>query len=301
MWSFFGELLRRTDGPCTLIVMDDEYRAQPRQYQVYPKHILIFLGAAALTLALLVVSLMAFTPLRDLIPGYGTTELRSNTRRTAMRLAALQDSLETQQQYMAQLRHILTGQFDTTLVRPVYPTDEGVSISGELAEVAAEPSSENWADHEQPALPVTRMPVAAEVPFKVISEGERYLSSLQLPALSPVGGFLTRGFDARTGHYAVDIAVEEGTMVRSVGDGYVIFADWTQKGGYAIIVQHADGYVSVYQHNQRLLKRVGDRVHTREAVAVSGNSGEFTTGPHLHFEFWNNGLAQDPRPYLVGL
>ena len=84
MWSFFGELLRRTDGPCTIIVMDDEYRAQPRQYLVHPQRILIFLGVAALTLALLVASLMAFTPLRDLIPGYGTTELRSNARRTAM-------------------------------------------------------------------------------------------------------------------------------------------------------------------------------------------------------------------------
>jgi len=302
MWSFFTELLRRTDGPCTVILMDEEYREQPRQYVVQPRHLLIALGVGALTLTLLVVSLMIFTPLRDLIPGYGTTELRNNAQRAAVRLAALQDSLDAQEQYMAQLRHIMTGQFDTTLVSPVYPTEERVSISGERAEVAAEPQSENWADHQQPALPVARMPVTAEAPFTVISsEGERYLSSLQLPALSPVGGYLTRGFDARTGHYAVDIATEEGTMVRAVGDGYVIFADWTQKGGYAVVVQHADGYVSVYKHNERLLKRVGDRVHSREAVAVSGNSGEFTTGPHLHFELWNNGLAQDPRPYLMGL
>ena len=145
------------------------------------------------------------------------------------------------------------------------------------------------------------MPVDEAAPFRVISAGAQYLASLQLPALPPVGGVLTRGFDARTGHYAVDIAVEEGTLVRAVGDGYVIFADWTQKGGYAIAVQHADGYVSVYKHNQRLLKRVGDRVRSREAVAVSGNSREFTTGPHLHFELWNNGLAQDPRSYLAGL
>lgn len=301
MWSFFAELLRRTDGPCTVIVMDDEYREQPRQYRVHPQHVLLTLGLATLALALLVISLMAFTPLRDFIPGYGTTELRNTARRAAVRLAALQDSLEAQQQYMAQLRHIMTGQLDTTLASPIYPAEERVSVSGERAELAAEPPSENWTDHEQPALPIARLPVSAEAPLKLISDGQRYLPSLQLPALSPVGGFLSRGFDARTGHYAVDIAVEEGTMVRAVGDGYVIFADWTQKGGYAIVVQHADGYLSVYKHNQRLLKRVGDRVRSREAVAVSGNSGEYTTGPHLHFELWNNGLAQDPRPYLVGL
>ncbi len=281
--------------------MDDEYLEQPRHHHVHPKHMMIFFGVAALTLALLVMALMAFTPLRDLIPGYGTTELRTNARRAAVRLAALQDSLEAQQQYMAQLRHIMTGQFDTTLVSTAYPTEEGVSISGERAEVIADPPSENWTDHEQPALPIARMPVNNETPFTVISNGERYLSSLQLPALSPVSGFLTRGFEARNGHFAIDIATEEGTLVRAIGDGYVIFADWTQKGGYALAVQHADGYVSLYKHNERLLKRTGDRVHSREAVAVSGNSGEYTTGPHVHFELWNNGLAQDPRLYLVGL
>ena len=301
MWSFLIDLIRRPDEPCTVIVMDDEYREQPRQYKIHPQRLLIALGGTALTLALVLVSLLIFTPLRDLIPGYGTTQLRNNARLAAVRVAALQDSLAAQQQYMAELRHIMTGWVDTTLVTPAVPSDEAPAEADDLAEVATEPSSEDWADHEQPALPIARMPVDEAAPFRVISAGAQYLAALQLPTLPPVGGVLTRGFDARTGHYAVDIAVEEGTMVRAIGDGYVIFADWTQKGGYAIAVQHADGYVSVYKHNQRLLKRVGDRVHSREAVAVSGNSGEFTTGPHLHFELWNNGLAQDPRSYLVGV
>lgn len=301
MWSFLIDLLRHTDGPRTVIVMDDEYREQPRQYRVHPHRLLSVLGGTALVLALLLMSLLIFTPLRDLIPGYGTTALRDDARLTAARLAALQDSLATQQHYMDELRQLMTGWIDTTLTTPATPAAETLSVASELAELTAEPPSENWADHEQPALPIPRMPVGQEAPFRVVSAGTHYLASLQWPALPPVGGFLTRGFDARTGHYAVDIAAEEGTMVRTVGDGYVIFADWTQKGGYAIAVQHADGYVSIYQHNQRLLKRVGDRVRSREAVAVSGNSGEFTSGPHLHFELWNNGLAQDPRSYLVGL
>ena len=80
----------------------------------------------------------------------------------------------------------------------------------------------------------------------------------------------------------------------------MIFADWTHEGGYTVTVQHADGYLTVFKHNQRLLKRVGDRVRAREAVAMSGNSGEITTGPHLHFELWHNGLAQDPSFYFIG-
>jgi murein DD-endopeptidase MepM/ murein hydrolase activator NlpD len=113
-------------------------------------------------------------------------------------------------------------------------------------------------------------------------------------------GFPTRDFDARDGHYGVDIAVSEGAFVRSIGEGYVVMADWTQDGGYTVAVQHGNGYLSVYKHNKRLLKQVGDRVKARDALAVSGNSGEMTTGPHLHFELWRHGLAQDPRSYIAG-
>lgn len=81
----------------------------------------------------------------------------------------------------------------------------------------------------------------------------------------------------------------------------MVFADWTYTGGHTIIVQHANGFLSVYKHNEQLLKQVADRVSVREGLAISGNSGEFTTGPHLHFELWNNGLAQDPGAYLLGL
>jgi murein DD-endopeptidase MepM/ murein hydrolase activator NlpD len=123
---------------------------------------------------------------------------------------------------------------------------------------------------------------------------------LELPLRPPVDGFLTRGFDAQGGHFAIDIAVEMGSPVRCVGDGYVVFADWTQDGGYTVAVQHAEGYLSIYKHNKQLLKRVGDRVQSRETIAISGNTGEITTGPHLHFEFWRNGLAQDPSEYFVG-
>jgi len=79
----------------------------------------------------------------------------------------------------------------------------------------------------------------------------------------------------------------------------VVFADWTDAGGWTVAVQHADGYLSVYKHNGRLLKRVGDRVRNRETVALSGDTGEVTSGPHLHLEIWRDGLAQDPAAFLI--
>jgi murein DD-endopeptidase MepM/ murein hydrolase activator NlpD len=147
--------------------------------------------------------------------------------------------------------------------------------------------------HNQPAIAASGFPATGD---------ESYVRpNMSLPIQSPVEtGFTTREFDADNAHFGIDLAVSEGTRVRAVSEGYVVLADWTQEGGYTMAVQHADGYLSVYKHNKRLLKQTGDHVKARETLAVSGNSGEVTTGPHLHFELWRNGLAQDPRPYVIG-
>lgn len=303
MWSFLAEFVGDVDDAYTILVMDEECREHPRRYVVRPRHLWMLVGTSVTLLATGLLCLVVLTPLREVVPGYGTAELRRDARLAALRVATLEDSLETRREYMEHLRQVLMGE-----VRPAPQEGEdnasapepAFSVTGELAEVAPDPVSEHWEDHVQPAVPIEHMPLDVPEGVPVASSPETYVPSLPVPALWPVQGFLTRRFDARTGHFAIDIAVEEGTMVRSIGDGYVIFADWTHEGGYALAVQHADGYVSIYKHNKRLLKRVGDRVRAREAVAVSGNSGEVTTGPHLHFELWRDGLAQDPRAYLVG-
>jgi len=254
-------------------------------------------------IALAIVSALVFTPLRELIPGYGTERLRQEARLNVLRVEAMSDSLDVQRNYLNQLRYLMLGKSDSSNIASGLPPEPALAVSGDLAEVAGDPLSDNWTDHRQPAVSLERLPVdtKATIPVVTASDEERYISSLRFPVLPPVEGYLSRGFDARTGHYAIDIAVEEGSMVHAIGDGHVIFADWTHEGGFTLAIQHADGYVSVYKHNQRLLKRVGDRVRDRENVAVSGNSGEVTTGPHLHFELWHNGLAQDPHLYLIGL
>lgn len=303
MWAFLAEFIRRDRDTYTIVVMDEEGVDPPRQYRVHPRQVLRTLAGALSVMVLLAMALAAFSPLEEIIPGATTADMRDDAREHAVRLAALEDSLAVQEQYITQLRRLMTGQIDTSVVlaNEAPPSLSGAA-TGELAEVAAEPPTENWTDHQQPALSIQRMPAVRgeRPPVRTAAAEGRYLSNLSFPVMPPVQGLLTRGFDARASHFAVDIAVEEGTIVRAIGDGYVILADWTHDGGYTTAVQHADGFVSVYKHNQRLLKRVGDRVRDRDAVAVSGNSGEISTGPHLHFELWRNGLAQDPRYFLIG-
>jgi murein DD-endopeptidase MepM/ murein hydrolase activator NlpD len=299
MFSFLSEFTRNVDAPSTIIVMDAEGYEQPRHYHIVPRHVLFFGLVAAGFMAVVLLCVIIFTPVRELIPGYGTAEMRQNARLNELRVIALQDSLEAQGGYALQLRNLMLGQIDTSSIATMAAQLPGTPET-EAQDPGEVEQSSNWADHRQPAISLERMEAGREIPFRLASISGRTLPSVLFPALPPVEGFITRTFEARTGHYAVDIAVQEGTIIRSIGDGYVIFSDWTHEGGYAIAVQHSDGYVSVYKHNERLLKRIGDRVRTRDEIAISGNSGEISSGPHLHFELWHDGLAQDPRNYFVG-
>ncbi len=295
MVSFLKEFTRNADRPRTIIVMDGDQMAEPRRYDILPKRLLWAAGAVAAAVALLVVGLVAVTPVRKILPGYGSVALRQDARLNAVRLASLQDSLRAQTEYMARLQRYFAGDFDPPDSAIIDPASSAAWVDED--ELPPPDASDDWGDHAQPALPVVQMTSSREA---APGAADAYVASLRMPVQPPVMGYITRGFNARTGHFAVDVAVQEGSVVRSIGDGYVILADWTQDGGDAIAVQHADGYVSIYKHNQRLLKRVGDKVRDREAIAVSGNTGEATSGPHLHFELWQNGLAQDPRFFTIG-
>jgi hypothetical protein len=301
MVSFLIEIFRRRRGRFTVLVMDDAQLEAPSRYQLVGGRLIGGVAAVAGLVGLLMVSVVVFTPLRELIPGYGTAEMHREVRLAALRLAAVQDSIEAQYQYVSMLRGLMIGQLDSLDL----PLEQQVAAMHtpasrpSIVDVDAATVSRSWADHEQPAIVIDRLPLRSgeRSDSPVLA---RYLSSIRFPLAPPVTGFFSRGFDARSGHFAVDIAVEEGTVVRSVGDGYVVMADWTHEGGYTLVVQHADGFVTVYKHNSRLLKRAGDRVREREAIALSGNTGAITTGPHLHFELWHNGLAQDPRSVFIG-
>jgi murein DD-endopeptidase MepM/ murein hydrolase activator NlpD len=301
MWSFFFALFRRPGVAHTVVVLDSEEVGRTRRYQVTPKHILFVWGISLVLLGAAGASLMTFTPLRTYIPGYGTEQLRRNARLNAIRVSALQDSVAVQRHYIRRLQQLVTGRVDS-VARTGGATPAPQTVGRQEAPQRRPPAPADSDDqnraHRQPAIAATSFPASKRARDEARPYG---LPSLSLPVESPVNtGFPTRDFDASDAHFGVDIAVSEGTLVRAVGKGYVVLSDWTQGGGYTIAIQHSDGYLSVYKHNKRLLKQTGDHVQAREALAVSGNSGEMTTGPHLHFELWQNGLAQDPRPYVTG-
>ena len=115
---------------------------------------------------------------------------------------------------------------------------------------------------------------------------------------SPLTGNVSQDFDMNEKHYALDIVAQTGTPVKAIADGTVILAEWTAETGYVITIQHPNEFISVYKHNGTLLKQQGDIVKSGEAIASVGSTGELTTGPHLHFELWNNGFPVNPTDYI---
>lgn len=295
MRSFLSEFTRDLDQNRTVVVMDEDGLAPPRQYVLSPVETILRIVGVGFGIVVLTFLIVALTPIKTLIPGYSTEQMRSDAERNAGRLAELEDSLALHVEYMNHLRGLVTGSIADTTLPPMSTMPLPATASGRVADAGASPTGTDRSDLPTGARTLPSRYVAyAEAGAGVRSSG------LSLPALAPVAGFVTRPFSGRDEHFAVDVAVSEGTSVRSIGDGYVVMADWTQLGGYAVAIQHGGGFLTVYKHNSQLLKQVGDRVRGQEQIARTGNTGEVTTGPHLHFELWRDGIPQDPREYILG-
>ena len=239
---------------------------------------------SAVTVIFLIASLIiAFTPLRNYLPGYMNTEVREQVVMNALRADSLQQMLERQRMYVMNIQDIIGG---------VVKIDSVHSIDS-LTMVRSEELMER---------------TQAEDDFrKQYEESERYnLTTIDnAPAVTgliffrPTRGMVSSSFDANKKHFGIDIAATPNESVLATLDGTVILATYTADTGYVIQVQHNQNLVTVYKHCGSLLKKVGDTVKAGEAIALVGNTGEKTTGPHLHFEIWNKGRALDPSKYIV--
>lgn len=239
----------------------------------------------AVTVIFLITSvIIAFTPLRNYLPGYMNSEVREQVVLNALRADSLQWVLERQRMYIMNIQDIISGNVKVDSVHSI----DSLTVT----------RTEELVERTQ-----------AEDDFrKQYEETERYnLTTIDnAPVMSgliffrPTRGMVASDFDANKQHYGIDIAANPNESVLATLDGTVILATYTADTGYVIQVQHAQNLVSVYKHCGSLLKKVGDTVKAGEAIALVGKTGEKTTGgPHLHFELWNKGRALDPSKYIV--
>ena len=251
-----------------------------------------FLAAALLLVLTLAVntSLIAFTNLREFIPGYPNVEMRRNILMNAIMLDSLEHELEIRDKYFRDLNDVISGR------QPI-------------GSVVLRDSTRDYSNVEfrkSPEDSVFRARVEQEekyslsvLPAQSGSGSQQGTSLANIHFFPPVKGIISSNFDARTRHYATDIVTQPKAVVSSTLEGTVIMTGWTMETGFVIAIQHANNLVSVYKHNARLLKEMGDRVWAGESISIVGDSGElYTSGPHLHFELWHNGVALDPAQYI---
>lgn len=227
--------------------------------------------------------LIAFTPLREYIPGYSSTKLKMQATNLTYKTDSLVRVLNNSNRYLENVRMVLTGDIENS----------EVNRDSLFEKFKLDPTSIDLTPSREDSM--LRAEVALEDKYNLF---ERTAPSKTMVFFPPLSGTISQGYDAEKKHFAVDVVAPRETPIKTIADGTVIFAEWTADTGHVIIIEHRDGILSVYKHNGSLNKSQGDRVNSGEVIASVGNTGEFTTGPHLHFELWNNGAPVNPTDYI---
>lgn len=233
-------------------------------------------------IVVLVILLIATTGLREYIPGYPKAEYRQVLVNTALKVDSLENELKKRDQFFRGIQAILNGE---------EPDDNFV------AEEDIAPNEVEFQNYNHDSVFQDKL-LAEQTSLSLGNENSGGMSLSQVHFFVPVKGIISNKFNSSSDHFGVDLVGEPNTRIASVLDGTVIFSGWTLETGYVIYIQHEAELISVYKHNAELLKNVGDKVRAGEAIAIIGNTGEMTTGPHLHFELWHEGTAVDPEEYI---
>lgn len=233
-------------------------------------------------IVVLVILLIATTGLREYIPGYPKAEYRQILVETALKVDSLENELKKRDQFFYGIQAILNGE------------EPGSEI---VADTITEPNNVEFQKFNHDSVFQDKL-LAEQTSLSLGGETSNGMSLNQVHFFVPVKGIVSNSFDSSSDHLGVDLVGEANSRISSVLDGTVIFSGWTLETGYVMYIQHEADLISVYKHNAELLKNVGDKVHAGEAIAIIGNTGEMTTGPHLHFELWYKGTAVDPEEYI---
>jgi len=280
-----NKFIERLRNRYRLVVMNDDTFEEKFSLRLKPIGLVILISAITIVMTTLIISLIAFTPLREYIPGYADVEIRRDLVRLSVKSDSLEQAILQQNAFIENIGSVLSG---------------NTSPESLTNKPAKNEKFEN----------LSMSPTAKENELrKEYEEQDEYSLSLGNDAtksgisnfffFTPLKGLISGSFKTKEQHYGIDIVGPENEAIKCTLDGTVILAIWSSETGYTITVQHSNNVISVYKHNSVLLKKVGDFVKAGEPIAIIGNSGKETSGPHLHFELWYNGNAINPQDYMV--
>ena len=266
-----------------LIIYNDSTYQTVWSMRLSRLRVLTVAGMLSVFLVIITTIIIAYTPLREYIPGYPSQEERKMIIRNAILVDSLETQLSIRDNYFQKIKAVIKGEIPDA-------NRNNIESAAVVSKVKF-----NYYNHDS----VFRQKLMEEqlnLSLQKEEKPERNIS--QIHFFPPLKGIINQRFDTSQGHYAVDVIAQPNARVSSVLDGTVIFADYTIHTGYVIYIQHEKNIISIYKHNSELLKTTVDKVKAGEAIAIMGNSGELSTGPHLHFELWYNGVAVNPEQYI---
>jgi len=278
-------LFQRLKNKYRLIIYNDDTFEEIWYMRLSRLNVLAVFGTGAIILITLVSLLIAYTPIREFIPGYPEGDMRRTMVQNYAKLDSLEKELQLRGQYIDNIATIMAGGV---------PKDQAVS-----QDTAIQDASVQFEKSESDSILRKQIEQEEKYTLAVNYEEPAGRDLSQIHFFSPVKGLVTNSYNARENHFGTDIVAGDNNVVVSALEGTVTMANWTLKTGWVIQIQHENNLLTVYKHNAELLKEVGDHVEAGEAVAIIGNSGELTSGPHLHFELWRNGSPLDPEKYIV--
>lgn len=281
------KIIKRLKNKYRLVILHESTYAEKFSMLLSPLNVILVFAMLSLFIVLVVLGVIVFTPLKEFIPGYSDTSVQMNAFKAAAKADSLEIEARKNEQYLANLRRILAGE----------------DMSEDSLQEHTEPGQyQNISFQRSVEDSLLRQKIETEEQYNVSFEPTMKQSQGELAGMflfTPLRGEISASFDLAINHLGVDVVSKQNEAVKAVLDGTVVLATWTTDGGFTMQIQHRNNLVSVYKHNSVLLKKEGDVVKAGDSIAIVGNSGELTDGPHLHFELWHKGKALNPEEFMV--
>ncbi|MCH3881216.1 MULTISPECIES: M23 family metallopeptidase [Tenacibaculum] len=277
-----GKLKQKLTDKYRLVVLNEDTFEERFSLKLSRLNVFVLGGFFSIFLIALTILLIAFTPLREYIPGYSSTALKKKATQLTFEADSLKMKLAVLENFTNSIKPVLTGEIKPESIDSLRAEAESIVINDEMLSATKEDS-------------LFREKVESKDRFPLSNSTN---NKTKIVFFAPVSGTISQDFNATEKHFAIDVVAKTGTPVKAVADGTVIFSEWTTETGYVLTIQHTNNFISVYKHNGNLLKQQGDFVKSGEVISTVGSTGELTTGPHLHFELWNNGYSVNPKNYI---
>jgi murein DD-endopeptidase MepM/ murein hydrolase activator NlpD len=272
--NFFNKKFR-------LVVINDETLEEEALLKISRSNIIALTSLVVIFVFIISFLIIVYSPLNEHLPGKSSELVQKELIQLALKSDSLASALSISSLYLSNIESIIKGD----------------SISFERLDDSLnkiDNSEVNFFKSKEDSL--LRIRVEKEDQSSInLNSKKRNKQFLFFP---PVEGFVSDSFNLQTNHYGIDLVAKSGAKIKSIGEGTVIISDWNPQTGYVLGIQHSEDFISFYKHCSVLLKSVGDIITTGENIAIIGNSGELSSGPHLHLELWKSGTPLDPSLYI---